>query len=155
MNSSPFFSGIGKSWIINPVSLSLLLESIMFLLFNYAVPVFSLFFGVFGAGIIEIGAIAIIASGPLFYGWITKNSAAAVLFGLLLNVLLFIAFNLVSTPPQFVELKRISVIIAYGGGLAICGGFSGYMAAKGSFKHIIVSLFSVLLWLVILLQGIK
>lgn len=155
MNSSPFFSGIEKSWIITPVSLSLLLASIMFLLFNYIVPVFSVFFGAFGAGTIEIVAIAIIALGPLFYGWITKNSAAAVLFGLLLNVLIFIAFNLVSTPPGFVELKRISVIIAYGGGLAICGGFSGYMAAKGAFRHIIVALFSVLLWIGILLQGIK
>lgn len=126
----------------------------MFLLFNYAVPVLSVYTGGFGAGIVGIVAIAIIALGPLFYGWITKNSRAAILFGILLNVFFFIGFNLISSSRGFIYPERILEIIVYGGALALCGGFSGYMAAKEGFKNMVVALFFFLLWIVILLQGI-
>lgn len=155
MNHPHFFSTVPKSKIVISLVVSILLSVFIYLVLRpESISVLRSSGGSLWV-IVETILIALVASAPFIFGWFTKRLWESALFGLLLNVVIFIVFNLASTSPEFIELRRISEVVAYGGALAICGGFSGYMAAKGAFKYIIVALFSVLIWLFILLQGIK
>jgi len=154
MSYPHFFSRVPKLQIIIPLLASVLLSGFIYLVFRpESLSVLrssgsSLFWD-----IVETILIVLVASAPLFYGWITRRPYESAVFGMFLTTFLYV--------PGFIDVVHYlgikEVLLGLGRYVpsVLCSVGAGYLAARGSLRELIIGALFVVLWLFILISGLN